>query len=115
MDSRQTKTNKEYFQKLESHNKTDKMQFLLSKLMTMLYEVRINMKAGGHVPKLIQVEVWVTKFLKHSTNIVKVIIKEKRMNSGLGYGLEIPKIWCVRNLRRLFFLQLDKNFNVRLQ
>ena len=42
----------------------------------------------GHVPVLMAT--WLTKFLKRSTNCGKAIIKEKRVNRGGGYGLEVP-------------------------
>ena len=42
----------------------------------------------GHVPKLMAL--WLTKFLKWSTNSRKVVVKGKPVNRGGGYGLEIP-------------------------
>lgn len=51
-------------------------------------EVTDHMEVVGHVPKLMAV--WLTKFLKRPTNSGKVVITEKRVNRGGGYGLEIP-------------------------
>ena len=43
----------------------------------------------GHVPKLMAL--WLTKFLKRPTKKNgKVTVKDKRLNRGGGYGLEIP-------------------------
>ena len=42
----------------------------------------------GHVPALMAT--WLSKFLKESTNYVKVIIKGKRVSRGGGYGVEFP-------------------------
>lgn len=34
--------------------------------------------------------IWLTTFLKRGPNSSKAVIKDKRVNRGGGYGLEIP-------------------------
>ena len=46
----------------------------------------------GHVPKLMAL--WLTKFLKRPTNKGRAVVKGKRVNRGVGYGLEIPCEYC---------------------
>lgn len=34
-------------------------------------------------------KLWITKFLKRATNIVRTVVKGKRVNRGAGYVLEM--------------------------
>lgn len=42
----------------------------------------------GDAPRL--KALWLTKFLKRATNSARVVVTEKRINRGGGYGLEVP-------------------------
>ena len=42
----------------------------------------------GHIP--LRMLLFVSKFLKRGTNKGKTVVRGKRANSGVGYGLEIP-------------------------
>ena len=42
----------------------------------------------GHIP--LRMSLFVSKFLKRGTNKGKTVVRGKRINSGAGYGLEIP-------------------------
>ena len=60
--------------------------------------IAVGMEVVGHVPKL--KTQWMTKFLKRASNSGTVVITGKRINRGVGYGLELP---CE------FKFQSDKN------
>ena len=51
-------------------------------------EIAVGMEVVGHVPKLMAQ--WMTKFLKRESNSGTVVITGKRINRGVGYGLELP-------------------------
>ena len=48
----------------------------------------------GHVPKLMARSV--TTFLKRKTNSGHLLVTGKRVNIGVGYGLEIPYLFEFR-------------------
>ena len=63
------------------------LEQMSSKVCLHTNEMSADFQVIGHEPKLMAI--WLTKFLKRTTNSGKAVIKGKRVNRGGAYGLEV--------------------------